>query len=70
MKHLEGKKEKIHQHLASISKTGKSNFFYFFVFERQRETEHKRGRGRERENPKQALGSELSAQSLMRGLNS
>ena len=41
---------------------------------RQRETEQEQGRGREREretqNPKQALGSELSAQSLTRGSNS
>ena len=31
--------------------------------ERERETEHEQGRGREREtqNPKEALGSELSA---------
>ena len=46
-----------------------------FVFESPREAEHKWGRGRERErervresdrqNPKQAPGSELSAQSQM-----
>ena len=47
------------------------------IFERERkretetETEHEQGRGREREtrNLKQALGSGLSAQSLMWGLN-
>ena len=53
-------------------------FFLFvclmFIFERQRETEHEwgrsrdRGEQRERENPKQAPGSELSAQSPMWGL--
>ena len=39
--------------------------------ERERESEHEQGRGREREtqNPKQAPGSELSAQSPTRGLN-
>ena len=39
-----------------------------YFWERGRETEHKWGRGTEREgdqNPKQVLGSELSAQSLM-----
>ena len=40
--------------------------------QRDRETEHEQGRGRQREtqNPKQAPGSELSAQSLMWGSNS
>uniref|UniRef100_A0A8C8W9N2 Zinc finger CCCH-type containing 6 n=1 Tax=Panthera leo TaxID=9689 RepID=A0A8C8W9N2_PANLE len=40
-------------------------FFNVYLFLRQRETEHERGRVREREtqNPKQAPGSELSAQS-------
>ena len=45
---------------------------FLFIFEI--ETEHEQGRGREREretqNPKQAPGSELSAQSPMRGSNS
>ena len=47
-------------------------FFNVYLFLRQRETEHERGRGREREtqNRKQVPGSEPSAQSLMRGLNS
>ena len=42
-------------------------FNVLFIFET--ETEHEQGRGREREtqNPKQAPGSELSAQSLMWG---
>ena len=53
-------------------------FFFFFnffkvvyLFLRQRETEHERGRVKEREtqNPKQAPGSELSAQSPTRGSN-
>ena len=53
-------------------------FFIFLLFilrerERERETEIEQGRGREREretqNPKQAPGSELSAQSLMQGSN-
>ena len=44
-----------------------------FIFQREREsaTEHKWRRERERDthrNPKQAPGSELSAQSLMAGL--
>ena len=46
---------------------------YLILREREREREGKWGRGREREretqNLKQALGSELSAQSLTRGLN-
>ena len=45
-----------------------------FIFEREREAELEQGRGREREretqNLKQSPGSELSAQSPMRGLNS
>ena len=49
-----------------------------FIFERERERERERdrdpGKSREREretqNPKQAPGSELSAHSLMWGLNS
>ena len=47
-------------------------FFNVYLFLRQRETEYERGRLREREtqNLKQAPGSELSAQSLTRGLNS
>ena len=52
-------------------------FNILFIFETERETEHEQGRVREREterqrerkNPKQAPGSELSAQSLTRGLN-
>ena len=50
-----------------------SFFNVYSYFLRERETEHEWGRGREREreiqNPKQASGSELSAQSLMRGPN-
>ena len=47
------------------------NFFNVYLFLRQRETKHERGRVREREtqNLKQAPGSELSAQSPMRGTN-
>ena len=47
-------------------------FISFFERERERETECEWGRGREREtkNPKQASGSELLAQSLMRGWDS
>ena len=45
-----------------------------FIFERVRETKHERGRGREKkrevQNLKQALDSELSAQSPTQGLNS
>ena len=52
--------------------------FYLFLTERERErerereTEHEWGRVRERgrQNPKKAPGSELSAQSLMRGSSS
>ena len=58
----------------SSMKTTFKNFLFFnvYLFLRQTETEHERGRVREREtqNLKQAPGSELSAQSLMRGLNS
>ena len=48
------------------------SFFNVYLFLRQRETDHEQGRVREREtqNPKQAPGSELSAQSLTRGSNS
>ena len=44
----------------------------YFARETETKTEHEQGRGREREtqNLKQAPGSELSAQSLMWGLNS
>ena len=50
-------------------------FTYFLETQRERERERERervGRGRERErqNPKQVPGSELSAQSPMRGSNS
>ena len=52
------------------------DFLFFsnvYLFLRQRETEHEQGRGREREreiqNLKQAPGSELSVQGLIRGLN-
>ena len=48
-----------------------------FIFERERKREREsasqggaeRERGRETQNPKQAPGSELSAQGLMWGLN-
>ena len=42
----------------------------FIYFERETETEREqgRGRGRETQNPKEAPGSELSAQSPMRVL--
>ena len=61
-------------HGASYSKHSTKNrsFIYFFnLFLREKETECEQGKGKEREtqNPKQAPGSELSAQSLMRGLN-
>ena len=48
----------------------KKFFLHLFIFETQREMEHKSRRSREREtqNPKQAPGSELSAQSLTMGL--
>ena len=47
-------------------------FFNVYLFLRETETEREQGRGREREtqNLKQALGSELSAQSPAQGLNS
>ena len=50
----------------------KKIFFNVYLFLRQRETEHEQGRVREREtqNLKQALGSELSAQSPTQGSNS
>ena len=43
-------------------------FFYVFIFEREREQE--RGRHTHIQNPKQAPGSELSAQSRTWGSNS
>ena len=47
-------------------------FFNVYLFLRERETEHEQGRGRDRgrHNPRQAPGSELSAQSPTKGLNS
>ena len=49
-------------------------FIYFWQRERERERQSMRGGGAEREretqNLKQALGPELSAQTLMRGSNS
>ena len=50
-------------------------FFFFliflmFIFERQRAQAGEEQRERETQNPKEAPGSELSAQSLMRGSNS
>ena len=64
--------------LLSFIKSEKHGCVFVFVFnvyllrERQTETEHEQRRGREREtqNPKQAPGSELSAQSSARGSNS
>ena len=52
-----------------------ANYYYYyldvFIFERERERElGERQRERETQNLKQAPGSELSAQSLRRGLNS
>ena len=46
-------------------------FYTLFIFEREREREHVGDGQREREtqNPKQAPGSELSAQSPVRGSN-
>ena len=48
------------------------NFFSVYLFLRERDTEREQGRSRERQtqNLKQAPGSELSAQSRMRGSNS
>ena len=52
------------------------NIYLLFISEREtdrdrdRDREREREREREMENLKQALGSERSAQSLMRGLNS
>ena len=45
--------------------------FFKCLFLKERKTEREWGRGREREtqNPKQALGSELSAQSPRQGSN-
>ena len=56
-------------------RTLKKNFFFFtfIYFWEKRESEHKFREGqreKETQNPKQALGSEPSAQSLMQGLNS
>ena len=44
---------------------------FLFIFERETETEHEQEWGKEREtqNLKKALGSDLSAQSPMRGSN-
>ena len=42
--------------------------FLMFIFEREREQAGERQRERETQNPKQAPGSELSAQSPMWGL--
>ena len=43
---------------------------FYFIFETETEHEQEEGqRDRETQNPKQAPGSELSAQSPMRGLN-
>ena len=58
--------------------TFKKIFLSLLIFEREKqretetETEHEQGYGRKREtqNPKQASGSELSAQSPMWGSNS
>ena len=53
----------------------KDLFFFFFlflvfIFERERQSVSREGQsGRETQNPKQAPGSELSAQSLTRGSN-
>ena len=53
--------------------SAKVDFFNFFkclfIFETEREADHEWGRDRERgrQNPKQAPGSELSAQSPMWG---
>ena len=48
--------------------------FFMFTYFRERDRQNMSGGGAEREretqNPKQAPGSELSAQSPMRGLNS
>ena len=42
---------------------------FIYLFEREAECEQGRGREREAQNLKQAPGSELSAESLMWGLN-
>ena len=60
--------------LAACS-TSISLFFkvYLFLRQREREIQVQAGegqRGKETQNPKQAPGSELSAESLMRGSNS
>ena len=43
---------------------------FLFIFERESTQAGEGQRERETQNPKQAPGSELSAQSLTRGLNS
>ena len=62
---------------SSVMHTDPAFFFnflnvYLFIFERERQSVRGGGAEREREtqNPKQAPGSELSVQSLMRGSNS
>ena len=45
-------------------------FLMFIYFDRETESQQRRDRDRETQNPKQAPGSELSAQSLMWGSNS
>ena len=44
--------------------------FLMFIFERDKQCEQGSGRERETQNPKQAPGSELSAQSLTWGSDS
>ena len=60
--------------VASPASLKKKFFFNVYLFLRRRATEHEQGRSREREretqNPKQAPGSELSAQRLTWGSNS
>ena len=57
--------------MEGLSPSQVQNCFSFYMFIFERETEHDPGQGREREaqNPKQAPGSELSAQSPTRGSN-
>ena len=63
--------QRVHNFFLKIKK----NFFNVCLFLRELQSmnlegaERERERERETENLKQALGSELSAQSLMRGLN-